>query len=252
MEKLQTWLQEKSDTAASLISPCQPCLASPYPRPPPPQPQPGPDEFSVFPSGGRCGSESIQTLRFTSVFQVYWISKGCPLSPASNPNLTPTRKPWLRTDPDVTSTEKASAKNALLVGPTTLLWKQLRYCSNGIVKKYDETHDTLLGRPCLLWCCGPYILGICHCSRNLHSHLIPILIQKGWNNWDQIKLFLASPQLQSQMRAYYDDDAGCQYGCTFDAYLLPPGSPNCSEGALGRGQGAREGQRERRDGGGRL
>ena len=47
----------------------------------------------------------------------------------------------------------------------------------------------------------------------------------------------------------YDDDAGCQYGCTFDAYLLPPGSPNCSEGALGRGQGAREGQRERRDGG---
>ena len=36
-------------------------------------------------------------------------------------------------------------------------------------------------------------------------------------------------------------------GCTFDAYLLPPGSPNCSEGALGRGQGAREGQRERRE-----
>ena len=34
-------------------------------------------------------------------------------------------------------------------------------------------------------------------------------------------------------------------GCAFDAYLLPPVSPNCSEGALGRGERAREGQRER-------
>ena len=45
-------------------------------------------------------------------------------------------------------------------------------------------------------------------------------------------------------------DAG---GCAFDAYLLPPVSPNCSEGALGRGQGAREGQGQRgREEGGRL
>ena len=41
-------------------------------------------------------------------------------------------------------------------------------------------------------------------------------------------------------------DAG---GCAFDAYLLPPVSPNCSEGALRRGQGAREGQRGEMGGG---
>ena len=39
-------------------------------------------------------------------------------------------------------------------------------------------------------------------------------------------------------------------GFACDAYLLPPVSPNCSEGALGRGQGAREEQRRGR--GGRL